>query len=98
MKKQITVTQAHIDKGKPQKADDCPIFHALTDAGFNVDEVDLWAFIEIYPNEWAYIALPDEATSFIDQFDAGKPVQPFTFELDSTEEVEPDLPEIEDEP
>lgn len=78
----ITVKQKHIDKGEKTKAMSCPIALAIKDyywfprrvvvghcccfIGKNMDKT--------YP-------LPKEVTNFIQDFDMGLEVKPFSFEI-----------------
>lgn len=82
---QINVTQEIIDKGgKGGKSNcsSCPIALAIREqTEFKAAEVghDIWltSILSEKPRH-----LPSEATFFIERFDDGKPVQPFSFELD----------------
>jgi nitrate/TMAO reductase-like tetraheme cytochrome c subunit len=82
----ITVTQKDIDKGLKSSCYECPIAHALKRKvknkiryGFavNADFIDLTK-----DNKWWIYALPKKAQTFIKRFDDGKPVKPFTFEIE----------------
>ncbi len=75
----INVTQAHIDAGRAAHACYCPI----SLAAFDVTHAP-----EIYCySDWLYIGgshgvLPEAAQAFIASFDKGRPVQPFSFEVE----------------
>ncbi len=74
----ITVTDEDIEKGKPDSPSRCPIARAMTRLGCK----NVWV-VEWYVDydDVRDVQLPVEAQMFINQFDAGKPVQPITFEL-----------------
>ena len=76
--KTIRVTAKHIKEGK-SNCEDCPIVHSLVDAGFKSVKVfgDGMAVIER-----DYIELPRSARLFINAFDSGKKVKPFSFRID----------------
>ena len=84
----ITVTQDHIDRGKRNDPSNCAICLALRDAGVVVEYVtyspDHYT-AGIYPNnstlDGEAIPLPNVATKFMDYFDSGRAVRPFTFAL-----------------
>jgi hypothetical protein len=80
----VNVTQKHIDIGVPKDCKYCPIAFALRDLGFKHFDVGV---ISINIFESAYgdvkrINLPKNVGSFIQDFDAGREVKPFEFELD----------------
>lgn len=78
----ITVTQEDIDKGVISSCVACPIALAvgrfMPDSGFIVcaNAIDFTSPLG------DLIHLPIEAVKFISDFDKGRPVQPFTFELE----------------
>lgn len=84
----VNVTAEHIAKGEQCEAGDCPIAHALNEAG--IMPADGFAVVScdrVYLN-WGSRArlrawLPDEARSFVDDFDlkGGEQAEPFTFQL-----------------
>jgi hypothetical protein len=82
----INVTAEHIERGKPEECEWCPVALAIMDAlpaarvpSVGPSEVTFQAGID----KWADIALPPEAIDFIETFDGGTAdVEPFTFELD----------------
>ena len=78
----IEVTQEDIDNGEKRKCDTCAVaiaaHRAFKDCIILVDgeQMDV-----IRNGKWKVIDLPDSATRFIEDFDAGRPVQPFSFEV-----------------
>jgi hypothetical protein len=88
---EVSVTAEHIAGGEPDSCWGCPIALAAMDAIPNfdvtvnrfqigIDEIDG----KIAPT---WVDLPDEAVTFIDRFDDGEPVEPFTFTMQVPEEV-----------
>ena len=81
MRKLISVTQTHIDEGKPDNELCCPIALALIEAG--ADKVMVKKHHVLFRHEpmpfttW----LPESARRFIRMFDGGGPdnVKPFRF-------------------
>jgi hypothetical protein len=78
----IHVTQEHIDKGL-KSCGGCPIALALRDAGFNDVVVFQRRFIYDARRGSPSHTLPPEAREFIEKFDKGRTVQPFSFELEA---------------
>jgi hypothetical protein len=87
----ISVTQDHIKKGRKASCGHCPIALALKDAGLKDISVESHhvtihngrKYIE-NGKECAYhrILVPYEVTHFIYDFDNGRKVETFEFELD----------------
>ena len=76
----IEVTQNDIDNGKRRDCYRCPIAHAINRAmGTHLAADVQETVVELPGREEA--CLPDQAISFIEDFDAKIAVQPFTFEL-----------------
>ena len=79
--KTITVTQNDINLGTPSESDSCPIALAITSSGF------YHVFVEDEKIEWfskynrRSMIPPKKVRQFIERFDAGKPVRPFSFQL-----------------
>lgn len=76
----IFVTQDHIDKGIRVNGKACPIAHAMTESlnsEYHVGKCS-WNNAKNY-EEWG--VLPQNAKDFIDAFDAGKEVKPFSFKI-----------------
>lgn len=74
----ITVTQSHIDRGVRKSSCQCPIAQALMSAGFRSPTVHRFGIYHVGPR---VIEPPQEARNFMSAFDAGTPVQPFSFEV-----------------
>lgn len=74
----IEVTADDIARGTRKSCSCCPIALALARCTGLVVSVE---------SDWVYFMpdLPQTAVEFIKTFDAGKPVQPFSFELDVPE-------------
>ena len=85
----VTVTQAHIDSGERKSSSSCPIAQACVGMGYDdvtVDDTLLLDGIEY--------KLPTEASRFIEDFDDGMEVAPFTFCADpypNQDDEEPDM-------
>jgi hypothetical protein len=83
----INVTAEHIAKGEHDSCRFCPVALAMKEA---FPDAELVAVDSAHvtmgggPRRggWIELDLPDAATRFIEAFDVGDPVQPFTFELD----------------
>lgn len=81
----VSVTQEHIDAGKPRTCWTCPIALAITAAIPGTLSVDVMnpdlGFALIIGDDGSAedMQLPIEARDFILRFDAGLPVDPFTF-------------------
>lgn len=78
MKKKIRVTEDDILRGKKDDCRACPVALALR---------RLFPTAEVYNNEVAvqereWRDLPDKVMLFIEEFDGGRPVLPFTFTID----------------
>lgn len=76
----IHVRPHHIAAGKQGSCEACPIALALAEAtgrqGWEVSDLLAYRWPEAYP-------LPDVATRFIHDFDQGRPVRPFSFEVEA---------------
>ncbi len=73
----INVTVEHIKRGVPASPRACPVALALRERGFDVmftGAYALWYNLDV-------ITMPEEVLDFAAAFDAGKPVEPFSFEL-----------------
>ena len=82
----VEVTQAHIDKGGgTQPCFHCPIALAVKDAGIRDAAVHSQYIKYAFNGRVHFIHLPEKAMFFIQHFDKGWPVQPFTFEVDAYE-------------
>ena len=101
MRLTVRVERRHIDKGKPVRCRLCPIALALNEQHprgerplWATDTEDVFLltwdparqrFDDADPSADARFSVPIEARKWASDFDAGRPVQPFTFEL--TDEV-----------
>ncbi len=80
---QIRVTRKHIKRGKPNESVNCPVALAVAEKSHKralVDQIDI--VYRAGPNKWYIGKTPDIAAAFIEDFDIGKQVKPFTFECD----------------
>jgi len=78
----IVVTDGCIESGHRNDPCGCPIAIAARHAGFMLAAVETDAiYLYGWANRQAPIPLPPEATSFINDYDEGRPVEPFEFEL-----------------
>ena len=81
----ITVTTLHIVKGIPKEVESCPISLAATDCGLRCVSTDsevLWhSPTEDHIKDGREVHLPEIAQRFIADFDDGKAVSPFEFEI-----------------
>lgn len=76
----ITVSQDDIEQGQPLKGLSCPIALAIKRAtGLEYVGVGVRQY---WYKDLAGGVLPPEVTEFVKAFDSGKPVEPFTFELE----------------
>lgn len=74
----ITVTQKDIAKGKRYDCGYCPTALAIQRASKNEDVAVMGMRCEI---DGELFDLPEKAILFIHNFDLGKPVKPFSFEI-----------------
>ena len=100
---QVTVdlTQQDIDDGhravacRLSRECNCPVSHAVARAGFDNPKVrhntftagDVTGYLHSKGTRRRY-ALPYEAARFIEHFDDGRHVEPFTFTVDADDYVE----------
>lgn len=73
---EVKVTQEHIDKGKQGSSIKCPIAIALEEMG-HIACVSRLSVLVMNRNFY----LPFIASEFVKDFDAGRPVKPFSFVL-----------------
>ena len=82
---EIKVEQHHIDRGKPG-CYACPIALALTesfeDKLFAVHRYNVTVATRFASDQFKTVMLPKVAADFISVFDAGEPVEPFSFEFE----------------
>ena len=76
----IDVTYDDIQHGKQRSCFDCPVALAMTRAVGCRTTVGRSSFT-LEPRWWG-AALPEEAASFVDRYDGGVPVEPFTFHVE----------------
>lgn len=87
MKKRVMITRHHINRGKPEDGNSCPIALALqsrrdvsyVEVGGGVAEI--WGKTKRGATPVRTFKLPLSARNFIDRFDMGRPVEPFSFTL-----------------
>ncbi len=81
----IHVTQSHIDAGIKGQCTQCPIALAARVAIGQGHRIQV-SFCNIIAICGGYKStlypLPQEAQAFVEAFDAGQPVQPFSFKVD----------------
>ena len=75
----VRVLRRHIKKGNKDTITMCPIALALKDMGFNLPRV--YACGSIRHTRNTYAEYNTMVANFIDSFDSGKPVSPFSFKL-----------------
>ena len=79
---EVSVTETRIAKGRPGCGYACPIALALRGAGFRKAEVygyKVW--FDGRRDSGRTRLLPSPARRFVERFDSGKSVRPFTFKL-----------------
>lgn len=87
----IKVTQQHIDAGQPHSSVSCPIALAISDneialnlrvgVGLTTANLYMWSQTDNSLHHVADAVMPQNAERFVAEFDAGKPVKPFEFNL-----------------
>lgn len=73
----VNVTQKHIDEGIRCKCDSCPVALALEDD----TGVKWWVGCYSFRRGLANLSMPVLVDLWIQNFDAGRPVVPFSFEF-----------------
>ena len=85
MKLTFDVTSKHIAKGLSANCEECPIALSIAEMGFvevNANHCTI-RFSESHTSPLFSLATtPNEVRNFMDAFDTGKPVEPFSFELE----------------
>lgn len=79
----VIVTKEHIDNGVCGSSTNCPIAYALIEkSSVKLRSVGS-GFVEVVnkKNETFLYILPQKARQFIEDFDDGKEVEPFSFEM-----------------
>jgi hypothetical protein len=79
----ITVTQQHIDEGQRGSTTRDPISFAMADAGLEHPHAGVTYLSWQSKDYKRSVEIPREVYDFMADFDNGRPVQPFTFELES---------------
>jgi GH35 family endo-1,4-beta-xylanase len=74
----VRVTRECIRKGKPDSENMCPIARAIRPL-VNKKAVKVYG-MDAYIGDYSY-ELPDEAAQFVDDFDSGLAVKPFSFKI-----------------
>ena len=84
MRLAIDVTSRHIAIGLSDNCEECPVALSIAEMGFfevNANHCTI-RFSESYGSPSFWVATtPDEVRNFMYAFDAGKPIEPFSFEL-----------------
>lgn len=86
----VNVTQADIDRGKPMDPHLCPIMYGIWSAGLHpkIYSVGRAGFYAQYHKDFETLApLTADARHFLDAFDDGNKVKPFTFEIELPEDL-----------
>lgn len=74
----IHVTQKHINAGVKKQCTSCPVALALQD---HFDNKDLWAGPSDFLTPTGCADTPEVVREFMNRFDAGDFVSPFSFEI-----------------
>ena len=80
MKKVINVTARDIEKGSRAEPESCPVARALSRA-FRSQAIVGTRDVDFNDGSLKTIFLPADAVRFILDFDRGRPVRPFKFEV-----------------
>ena len=97
----VELTERHITaadralNGRLSRECNCPVAHAVADAGFENPRVrsgtftagDTTGYLHSKGKRRRY-ALPPEVATFIEHYDDNRPVDPFTFTVDADDYVE----------
>lgn len=78
----IEVTEADIEMGKQRRVDACPIALALERTSGRRFYVRCDDIVDAEEDKTSFAELPEEAVEFIQDFDEGHEVHPFSFHLD----------------
>lgn len=79
--KKISVTARDIERGDPLNSLQCPIALACKRTFKRKAEVDGFTAEVKMKNKTKVFELPEKAQNFVDDFDAGRTVKPFSFTL-----------------
>ena len=80
----ITVTQKQIDEGVPGSGKNSPVAKAIAEKTNDEEryaEVSILGIFYYVDGIHYRVDIPPAVREFIDRFDSGLPVEPFTFEL-----------------
>lgn len=78
----IKVTENHINRGRSNSCDECPIALAIIEAtGFHTVAVSETGIAVLEVTHWMHYRLPAEGMWFIHNFDHGNRTVPFEFNL-----------------
>ena len=86
MKFQVSVTRHDIERGIPGDAFCCPVMLACLRSVPMALSASPWSLEVGTPNQ-GFVELPPEVTNWMEQFDGGRPVEPFEFEIEIPEFV-----------
>jgi hypothetical protein len=84
MKCTIAITQKHIEAGLRESFHSCAVALAMSDAGLGAPGVNAFFIEGVSNGEHLSAVTPGEVRQFVDDFDHGRPVSPFSFEVDLT--------------
>lgn len=91
---QVNVTQEHINKGARRTCSGCPIARALAAligdeyrVSVNGTSFDVTRGARWHENVWAFGYLKRPVADFVEDFDEGRPVGPFSFAVLLPEEI-----------
>lgn len=88
MKTTFTVTHNHIRNGVPRECAECPVALSVSEksSAFRSVGQDGITFWDSKANDYQEYPVPDSVRMFIQDYDEGKDVAEFSFELDIPEE------------
>lgn len=82
----IQVKQIDINSGVRKKAQYCPIARALKRHGFKHVSVGFVYMTYVSNTVYYSVTLPKRVRTFINRFDTGRPVKPFSFKIEVRDE------------
>ena len=80
----ISVTEQHVQNGRRADPHHDPVALALYDAGFGevyVGTTEISVRKIPFTGNWTKVPVPHSVSDFMFDFDNGKPVEPFEFEI-----------------
>lgn len=85
----ISVTAEHINAGEQRDCADCPVALAIKDTlhPLSIEITDDFIHFGLPGGRYSPVHTPENVSYFVDKFDDGQPVQPFTFTLELPDEV-----------